>query len=52
MVIILTLVYWTVVAAMAIPFKILADPLGLKRPCGWTRRRQGSSDLDWMKNQY
>ena len=29
MVIILTLVYWTVVAATAIPCKILADPLGL-----------------------
>ena len=52
MVIILTLVYWTVVAAMAIPFKILADPLGFKRPGGWTPRRQPRLDLDWMKNQY
>ena len=52
MVIILTLVYWTVVAAMAIPFKILADPLGFKRPRGWTPRLQARSGLDWMKNQY
>ena len=52
MVIILTLVYWTVVAAMAIPFKILADPLGFKRPRGWTPGRQARSDLDWMKEQY
>ena len=52
MVIILTLVYWTIVAAMAIPFKILADPLGFKRPSGWKPRHQGGSDLDWMKDQY
>lgn len=52
MVIILTLVYWTIVAATAIPFKILSDPLRLKRPPGWTRRGEAVSVIDSMKNQY
>lgn len=52
MVIILTLLYWTVLALTAIPFRVFADPLGLKRPQGWVQCGEEGSDLDSMKNQY
>ena len=40
MVVVLTLVYWVMVAMVAIPFKLLAYPLSLRRPRSptWTRR--------------
>lgn len=52
MIIVLSLVYWTLVAAMAIPFRLMSDPLALKGPRTWIRHRAGSSTLDRMKDQY
>ena len=54
MILILSIVYWTIIAIMAIPFKFFADPLSTKGPsrAGWTRKCKGSSVLQSMKNQY
>ncbi len=54
MVVVLSLIYYTMVAIMAIPFKLLADPLTLKRTNRgkWIEREPVSHTLDTMKNQY
>ena len=40
MIVVLTLVYWIMVAMVALPFKLLADPMSLRRPRHpvWTQR--------------
>ena len=54
MVVILTLFYWIALPVMAIPFKILADPLRLRRPdrASWVERESGCQTVDRMKQQY
>ena len=53
MFIILTLMYWTILAAVAIPFRFLADPLVLRGPrqSNWVHRQPGGDILDAMKKQ-
>ena len=52
-VILLTLVYWGLITPMAIVFKLLSDPLGLRRRCGrWITRDPHDDVLDTMRNQY
>ena len=44
MVVLLSLIYWVMVSTVAVPFKLLADPLTL-RPRGqspWLKRRPAS----------
>ena len=54
MVIILTLVYWTMITVMAIPFRFLSDPLILKRSSGpkWIQRTEPSDVLENMRKQF
>ncbi|MCZ6672978.1 MAG: hypothetical protein O7C75_08565 [Verrucomicrobia bacterium] len=53
MVLILSLVYWTLLAVMAVPFRLFADPLGLRSAShgGWVQRSSVST-LDAMRKQY
>ena len=52
-VILLTLVYWGLIMPMAIVFKPLSDPLGLRRRRGrWITRDPQDDVLDTMRNQY
>ena len=56
MIIILSILYWLVLPLMAIPFKLLSDPLKIKRPSqsNWRekQRDESISTLDSMNNQY
>ena len=54
MAIILTLLYWTMITIMAIPFRFLSDPLGLKRSSrpGWKQRTHTGDVLENMRRQF
>ena len=54
MMVILTLTYWIMVPVIAVPFKLLADPLMMRNPgqARWIMRSSGSPTLDEMKQQY
>ena len=53
MIILLFLLYWTMLAIVAIPFKLLSDPLSLKSPRkgGWVRRPPIPKVLESMRKQ-
>jgi hypothetical protein len=53
MVILLSILYWTLVALVAIPFKIFADPLALRtsHKTGWLQRRQPVDFDSWIRKQ-
>ena len=54
LVIILSIMYWTMVAVIAIPFKLASDPLRIKTSegHGWVVREPFDTDLESMRNQY
>ena len=54
MVIVLSLVYWLILMPMAIPFRLLADPLALRRcqRIRWVQRRPTGDILEAMKKQF
>ena len=54
MAIILTVIFIVIVGFMALPFKILADPLKVKKNQGsnWSKRINNKDILNSMKNQY
>ena len=54
MIIILSLMYWTVVMLVAVPFRFLADPLASRQPDGsrWVNRDPIPDVLESMKNQF
>ena len=49
----LSIIYWTFFTLIAIPFKLLADPLRFrpKNRRGWTLRRNPTNILEDMKRQ-
>lgn len=53
MIILLTIIYWTLLALVAIPFKFLADPLAIRRPSAarWRARRPASNVFESMRRQ-
>lgn len=53
MIFLLSLIYWTIWALIAIPFKYRADPLALRRPggAGWVLREPGSQSIESMRKQ-
>lgn len=53
MTILLTLVYWTILAVIAIPFRLLSNPLSIKasKPFSWTKREPNTDVLSSMKRQ-
>ena len=53
MVVLLTIIYWTGFLVLAIPFKLLSDPLSLKRPGGsrWIDRTPIADVLESMRKQ-
>lgn len=53
MTVMLSLVYWTLLGATAIPYRLLADPLGLRDRLQprWTSRLDRPQDLESMKKQ-
>ena len=55
MMIILTIVYWIFIAAAAVPFGIIPDPLGLRRRPGgarWSLRNPPADSLEYMRKQW
>ena len=54
MVILLSVVYWVLLPFVAIPYRLLSDPLALKDPehSRWVKRDQPSNMMDAMKNQF
>ena len=53
MVVILTLIYWTMLAVVAIPLKFFDDPLTVRKPdrIKWVQREAPESVLDSMRKQ-
>lgn len=53
MVVILTVIYWTMLLVIALPFKLLSDPLSLKkgRATTWIIRNNRINDLESMRKQ-
>jgi hypothetical protein len=53
MILMLTVLYWTIVLLIAIPFKLLADPLSLRKNRGpsWTDRPPESDVMGSMRRQ-
>ena len=53
MVILLSVVYWTMLPLIALPLKLFADPLGRRRSIGgvWVKRQRLSQVLESMKDQ-
>ena len=53
MAVLLTIIYWTILALVAIPFKLLSDPLALRRSrnFGWLQRRKPEDYPQWMRKQ-
>lgn len=53
MVVLLTLIYWTMLMLLAVPFKLLADPLALKRARsqGWIHKSPVADVLESMRKQ-
>ena len=53
MIILLSLIYWTMVFFLALPFRFLADPLALRRPgrSRWISRDPISNVMDSMRRQ-
>ena len=49
----LSLIYWTFLVVIALPFKLLADPLSIRhsRKRGWVLRRAATDILESMKRQ-
>lgn len=54
MMVVLSLIYWIVLPIIAVPFKLLADPLVQRRPNRptWVERDNVSPTLDTMRKQY
>lgn len=53
MVILLSIIFWIMVGLVALPFKLLADPLSLRRGrhVGWTERRPIDYHGESMRRQ-
>lgn len=53
MMVILTVIYWTMLAMIAIPYKLLADPLSLRASSKpkWISRPRIENAMDFMKLQ-
>lgn len=53
MVLILSVVYWVMVLILALPLKLITDPLGLKGPHrgGWVKRGPSKDILESMRKQ-
>ena len=51
--VILTLLYWTMLLVIALPFKIISDPLSLKKgkSATWITRDDRINDLESMRRQ-
>ena len=54
LVIVLSIIYWTMVTVVAIPFKMGSDPLRIKTSegHGWVVRESSATDLESMRSQY
>ena len=54
MMVVLSLVYWTMLPIIAVPFKLFADPLVLRRPsrARWVERVSASQTIEAMQKQY
>lgn len=53
MIILLSLIYWTLLLPLAVPFRLFADPLVLRDPrrARWITRHQVTDILQSMKKQ-
>lgn len=51
MVVLLTVIYWTLLAVTAVPHRLLADPLSLRSPVAWRPRANPQPRPD-MRRQY
>ena len=53
MFIFLSVIYWTLVALLAIPFRFYADPLALRKPsrARWVHRQPATNVFEALKRQ-
>ena len=51
MTVLLSLIYWIMLPIVAVPFKLLADPLALRRSRRWVTRNPESIGIDSMRKQ-
>mgnify|MGYP001437058781 CR=1 FL=1 len=53
MVVLLTIIYWTMMLIIAVPFKLFADPLCLKKgkAVDWITKDDVTNDLESMRRQ-
>ena len=54
MIILLSIIYWVLIPIVAITFRFISDPLGLKDPnqSKWVKRRPQENLFESMKNQF
>ena len=54
LVIVLSIMYWTMVTIVAIPFRLASDPLRIKTSegHGWVVREPFDTDVESMRSQY
>ena len=54
MVVLLTVVYWTFIPLMYVPFGLISDPLRLRRPkgSGWRKREVPDDAMEYMLRQW
>ena len=54
LIIILSIMYWTMLTVVAIPFRLASDPLRIKTSegHGWIVRESFDSDVESMRSQY
>ena len=53
MIVLLSIVYWVMVSMLALPLKLLSDPLGMRKSHGarWLKRPPQDHMIDSMKKQ-
>ncbi len=53
MILLLSLVYWLILALTALPFKLRSDPLGFRRRnrISWTKRPPAGDIMEFMRRQ-
>jgi len=50
--VLLILVYWVMIPVIAIPSKILSDPLNLRKSKGWNDHPESSHSIDELTKQF
>jgi hypothetical protein len=52
MIVILSIIYWVILPLTAVPYMLLADPFGFRRPKGWGRPDNDADRAASMRRQF